>query len=377
MRVLHVTPVRDPRDPLLTGLLEQVRAEQAAADDHGLDWHARIFTRGQLPPALEPLRASSDTSEPSAGSVLRRALDRRAHLTALYRWLAAVQSEYDVILLRHLQYDTHRPAAARRIRVPLLSVHHTLEVPEIQLTPGLGGRLREIAERTIGVRAIRAGDGIVGVTSEITEYERRRAGVDLPTFVLPNGIDPHTVELLEDHRGQVPELLFVASTFAPWQGIDLLVDAVAKSSDAFVLHLVGTVPDGALPLGPLDPRVRLHGPRSRAEINQIASSAWVGLTALALERKQMTEACSLKVREYLASGLPTYAGHRDVFAAGDFYFRKGPVSMDAILSYAHEMRGRTREDVRSASLPSITKATILSEVIAQLAQTYRAESTRD
>lgn len=51
--------------------------------------------------------------------------------------------------------------------------------------------------------------------------------------------------------------------------------------------------------------------------------------------------------------------------------------MDAILSYAHEMRGRTREDVRSASLPSITKATILSEVIAQLAQTYRAESTRD
>ncbi len=371
-----MTPVRDPEDPLLTGLLEQVRAEQAAADDHDLDWHARIFTRGHLPPALEPLRASQDAAAPRGGSLLRRALDRQAHLTALYGWLVAIQDEYDVVLLRHLQYDTHRPAAARKMHVPLLSVHHTLEVPEIQLSPGLGGRLREVAERTVGVRAIRAGDGIVGVTAEITEYERRRAGVDLPTFVLPNGIDPHTVDLLDDDRNEVPELLFVASTFAPWQGIDLLVDAVQRSTDDFVLHLVGTVPDDALPPGPLDPRVRLHGPRSRAEINQIASAAWVGLSAFALERKQMAEACSLKVREYLASGLPTYAGHRDVFPPSEFFFRKGPVSMDAILSYAYEMRGRSREEVRRASLPSITKATILSTISAQLAQTFQADATQ-
>ncbi|KRA37437.1 hypothetical protein ASD81_01530 [Nocardioides sp. Root614] len=372
-----MTPVRDPANPLLTGLLEQVRAEQAAADDHGLTWDARIFTRGNLPPTLDPLRASSDSAEPRSGPVLRRALDRQSHLTALYRWLVDIQDDYDVILLRHLQYDTHRPSAARKLRVPFLSVHHTLEVPEIRLSGGISGRMREIAERSIGVRAIRAGDGIVGVTSEITEYEQRRARTDLPTFVLPNGIDPHGVELLDDRRGEVPELLFVASTFAPWQGVDLLMDAVRDSSEAFVLHLVGTIPDGALPPGPLDPRVRLHGHRSRSEINDIAATAWLGLSAFALERKQMTEACSLKVREYLASGLPTYAGHRDVFPPSEFFFRTGPVSMNAILSYAHEMRRQSREDVRRASLPHVAKATILTTVSAQLARAYGTGTAQD
>ena len=77
----------------------------------------------------------------------------------------------------------------------------------------------------------------------------------------------------------------------------------------------------------------------------------------------MTEACSLKVRDYLRAGLPVYAGHRDSALPPDFeYFRQGPAQWSAILAYARCMRSVPRSTIAVAARPLIDKKVLLERL---------------
>jgi hypothetical protein len=57
--------------------------------------------------------------------------------------------------------------------------------------------------------------------------------------------------------------------------------------------------------------VNAHGYLSRADYEPLLANADVALGTLALRRNTMTEACPLKLREYLAYGIPTIIAYRD------------------------------------------------------------------
>jgi len=59
------------------------------------------------------------------------------------------------------------------------------------------------------------------------------------------------------------------------------------------------------------PNVKWHGPLDRTDVLRILEEADVGVGTLALHRNSMTEACPLKLREYLAVGRPVFYGHMD------------------------------------------------------------------
>jgi hypothetical protein len=54
-----------------------------------------------------------------------------------------------------------------------------------------------------------------------------------------------------------------------------------------------------------------HGVLPRKKYEAIVAAADVGIGPLAMHRKNLSEASSLKVREYLAYGIPTIIGCRD------------------------------------------------------------------
>ncbi len=60
--------------------------------------------------------------------------------------------------------------------------------------------------------------------------------------------------------------------------------------------------------------IEWHGPLGRAEALGILANADVGVGPLAMHRKALSEASSLKVRECLAVGLPVLYAGRDVDA---------------------------------------------------------------
>jgi glycosyltransferase involved in cell wall biosynthesis len=206
----------------------------------------------------------------------------------------------------------------------------------------------------------------VALTPEILHYERERCrNPQKPGFVYPNGI-VFSNGVCSDERGEVTEMLFVASHFAAWHGLDLLIDAAQASTEKFLVHIVGDVceEDRLRLIG--DPRFVVHGKMTHEEIAAIAGRCWVGLSSLALFRKKMEEACTIKVREYLMMGLPVYAGYRDVFLGSFPYYRQGSADFAEIILFGHQMRLVGRGEVVALSRRHIDKCALLAKLYAWL-----------
>lgn len=107
----------------------------------------------------------------------------------------------------------------------------------------------------------------------------------------------------------------------------------------------------------------------RHQIKEIAAGCDLGLTSFALFRKGMTQACTLKTREYLAMGLPVCSGHEDpAFPPSFHYYIHDPdLSGDRLLETAKEFRRTKRETVRQAATPFIDKFGIMEKLVNALA----------
>lgn len=359
VKILHAAALLRP--PL--GVLNQMAWEQEAASILGAAWHARMYCpTGSAPdsdiayyaPSVQIGGRASHVSRLHAWVRLRR---------NYYRWLFQIQSEYDALLLRYYVHDPFQLSFVGRAEKPVYFVHHTLEEPELASAGGLIGAGRAWAESLLGGRTIQKARGLICVTSEIARYEIERLhGVSASTYIYSNGIT-YSGKIAADKRGGVPQILFVASEFAAWHGLDRLLESVSRFRGRFLLHLVGFVGADDRAVAKQDSRIVLHDRLSHDGISQLAESCDVGLSSFALDRKRMTEACTLKVREYLMLGLPVYAGHRDVFPEDFTYYRHGPAEIEAIIGFAQELRTVSREAVSEAARPHIDKQALLGNLL--------------
>jgi len=341
------------------GQIAQMSWEQMAAQSLSIPWETRFFCpRGSMP-ELNISHFSTTVGMENRRSLLAKARAWPRFRHEYYDWLLSVQHEYDALLIRYNFHDPVQLQFLRTVRKPVYLVHHTLEVPELFSSHTLLGTLRGVADAMMAPRTLRAAYGVVGVTSEIADYEVNRSrGAVVSSFVYPNGIE-YDGPLAIDQRQGVPQLLFVAGIFAAWHGLDILLASLRRCDSDLVLHLVGQVGPAERELALSDPRVRLHGHIPRDAIASIAASCDVGISSLMLERNSMRQACTLKVREYLKLGLPVYAGYEDVFPENFPYYRNGPCDIEAMLSFASAMRTVRRQVVADAARPFIEKSVLL------------------
>lgn len=278
---------------------------------------------------------------------------------AFHSWLAARESEFDVILLRYSVHDQGQARFVQRSRAFTGLIHHAFEVEELRGFDGVMGRVRAGLESRIGPGSIRGADVIIGVTDEIAQHEVSRVdGLRKPLLVYPNG-GPDTVEPVADGRLATPHLLCASSYFSPWQGVDLLLDSLSACPRDFVLHLAGELSARDSAAAEADARVILHGSLTPAQMRDLAAYCWAGISSLAIERQGFRTACPLKVREYLSMGLPVVGNHDEVLPADfPFYVTGGP-GISSILDVADRWRSIPRSVVAEASLPLISKKAIV------------------
>lgn len=359
MRFLHAAALLRPP----SGIINQMRWEHEAANELGIDWSVKLYCpQGWIEPE-EFIEASPKVKagDPAKG----KPTDWFRFRYGYYQWLMSQEDNYDAFVLRYYVHDPFQLLFARRCSKPVYFVHHTLEVPELRLPGTWLAKMRARLDDLIAVPTLRAAAGVIGVTQEIVDYEVARAGIsNAKTFVYPNGIK-FNEEPVADRRGQIPELLFVAGRFAPWHGLDLLLDSIEKSDAEFKLHLVGNVHEPDLRRAKKDSRIVVHGRLPSTEIRRIAETCWIGLSSFGLHRKNMKEACTLKVREYLMMGLPVYAGHRDVIEGENEFVFSGLADINHILRIALS-RNYTRQAVVEASSNSISKLMLLSRLMKKL-----------
>lgn len=359
MKILHSAALLSPPP----GILNQMRDELMAAKTLSVPWNVVMFMPAD---ASEGVIQASKWVRFRHTSILPRMLAWLLLRIEYHLWLLAQSGLYDAFVLRYYVHDPFQLLFLLLSRRPVFLVHHTLEVPELMMQGGMLSNLRGRLERLLGGLAIRHCAGTIGVTREIIDHEIMRAGPVQRTGVLyPNGIYSGT-DVLQDQRREVPELIFVAGFFASWHGLDILLRACADSHEEFIIHVIGELQSEDLRLAQLDSRIVLHGKLSQAQIKTLSARCWLGLSSFALERKSMHEACTLKVREYLSSGLAVYAGHVDVFPHDAKFFRYGGVDMSTILAYAHETKPLARQEVAAMAAPYIDKMVLLDKLYADI-----------
>lgn len=313
-------------------------------------------------------------------------LFRALGLRNIYAWyfMFRARHTYDVILQRHMTFDPFILAFGWLIPCRV-TVHHGKAIEELPLIkPGWRGRLAAAVERRMGWINTRQVLGLLGVTADIAAYEAAAHHAECPQGVYPNGILVDEVPVLIDRRGAGIEVGFVCGKFTAWHGLDRLMEAVEAERElaaevGLKVHLIGQLDD--------EQRVAVdainrhgvvfvvHGRLSEASYFQILETCDLGLGSLALDRQNMREGSTLKVREYLAVGLPVYSGQPDTALPEGFaYYRHGAAEVRAILDFARTMKAETREAVRTASRSYIEKRALMQNVCTWLARVVPAEA---
>ena len=367
-RVLHAALV--PR--ISQGIATQLLLEKQATRELGITWETALFSpRSDLEPFPEQLNMGPSSLEQVAGASMRRRVLTNLRLRrAFYSWLADVESGFDVILLRYSVHDRMQARFIRHSRAFIGLIHHAFEVEELRTIDGMVGKVRAGLEAGIGSRSIRHADLIVGVTQEIADHEVSR--VDDPrkaTLVYPNGGSDSATPVV-DRRSETPHLLFAASYFSPWQGLDLLLSSLGPCDREFVLHLVGELSARDADVAAGDSRVIMHGSLTPVEMRDLAEVCWIGISSLAIERQGFLTACPLKVRDYLSMGLPAVGNHQEVLPKDfPFYVVRGP-RISSILEVADEWRAVSRADVAEYSHPYISKKLIVRSFYDDLSRVW-------
>lgn len=146
-------------------------------------------------------------------------------------------------------------------------------------------------------------NGAVAVTNELTN------GFENKVVVIPNSINVDNFPYRKsDKQPKLPSVFFIGSPGYSWHGVDTLCNLASKTIGRLEFHIVGLE---AAEVSDAPENVRFYGYLQMEEYVKIARNCAVGMGTLALHRKNLSEACPLKVREYLSAGLPVILPYKE------------------------------------------------------------------
>jgi glycosyltransferase involved in cell wall biosynthesis len=279
-----------------SGVGRKVAEQIAAWLRAGVDARAFVLASHGGWSSEAPIRVMSEWRMPTGG--IRRWAQRER---ALHR-LAADVSAFapDLVYMRYAPYS---PSIARVMRrLPTVIEVNSDDVEEY----GHGNHALAAFNTATRGRVFRASAGIVYPSHELAS-RARFARYERPHVVIANGIDLSRFERRPPPTNARPRAVFSVSQAAPWHGLDKVLRLAERLPDLDI-DVVGSVTSGGA-VAP--PNVRFRGFLSGLAYDEVLAGADVGIGTLALHRKGMNEASPLKVREYLAAGLPTVVGYRD------------------------------------------------------------------
>ena len=301
-------------------------------------------------------------------------------LRNLYGWLVALRlsKSYDRVLMRHMTFDPFAfifaPLISNRV-----SVHHAKEIEELKIIKReWRGKFASFIECYCGKVAVRNTQTILGVTKEIAEYERELHCPSKNTGVYPNGIEVNAHKLLPDLRiSNEVHAAFICGTFSSWHGLDRLIQAIEKKSterDGFpvYIHLIGNLSKEQINEIGANQRLReiflVYGVMSPDDYRLILEKCDYGIGSLAMDRQNLTEGSTLKVREMLALGLPVYSGHSDVALPSDAPWVKivNQVNLSDLREFGLSVKNIQRTTVREQSRRMIEKLEIMKKTVQTL-----------
>lgn len=356
MSILNITCVRE----LTNGQRKQLTFEYNACKKLNIDWNI--------------VALHTEKIEDSRFEVQIPKSFRKIFLRNLYAWFYMLkhQKKYDVIINRHMTFDPFVLIFGWFVK-NRFTLHHAKEVEELKLIRrGWKGKFASFVEKFTGFISLKQSKGAICVTKDISIYQKNRASVQ--TLLYPNGIDLSSIKVLEDKRiDDEINIAFMCGTFSPWHGLDLLLKSVLENKkfiqmNNIKIHLIGRVLEKELDIiNSSKLNIILYGLLPSEKYIKVLENCDIGLDSLALDRKNLVEAAALKVREYLAFGLPIYSAYKDTALPIDFnYYKVDEIDINKIVEFAKDMKQVSRQEVRESSEEYISKEVLLKNLYREL-----------
>lgn len=316
------------------GVLEKVGGQMRQWRAAGCD--TRLFIQGhRVPPSDD---AAARLLDGNVEVFLDDRIEGRSFFLGLRRRFEVVHSLVRRVLewgpdLVYFRFNTSYPALARLAeRRPMILELNTDDLREYRLNLSSPRYVYHRLARTSLLSRARGFVFAHGGIAKAPSYSRWRK----PLAVIANGIDLSAYSAHPVVPNARTRLVFMGSPGHAWHGLDKVL-LLARSCPDWDFDIIG-------PTAPEKPHAapsnaRFHGYLRRDEYDPILSKADIGLGTFALHRKGMNEDATLKVREYLAYGIPTIIGHRDTdFLNGTRYLLELPNTEDNIASNAGTIR---------------------------------------
>ncbi len=270
--------------------------------------------------------------------------------------------EYDRVLLRYPLFDPISMLTLRH-RDRIILEHHTKEVPELKLI----GDFRWITELVFGGFWIRGFCALTAVTPEILNYERNRSGFRKAVEIFTNSVNIDEYAFVNNEickEGGLIRAIMVASTFNEWHGLSKVLEDFQEgnTNKLMELHIVGRV-DGQWESALKKIKgVIYHGVLSPENLVKLYGSMDVGIGSMNMGLF-LSQGATLKVREYLAVGLPVVIGHADpAFPDGfPYVLNVRMFKVKDVCEYLSSLQGVDKSTVREASRPYIDSRKLIQK----------------
>lgn len=309
---------------------------------------------------------------------LHKIFARVRFIRAFFRIRPVFQTAYNKIrqfnpdIIIHRYDTTYIPAAFNPKKVKpnviFISEHHGKESEELRLN---FSRQLRLPFHIIKTRKLFKNiDAVIGVTSEIAKYEVENSKREIPYFVFTNGIDveKYPVKKYLEFKGNVLKMIFIGATTTKWQGMDRLLIGMEnyKRNIKLELHIVGSVTKNIMGLVKslnLEKNVVFHGLKYGMELDEIFENVHVAVGTLGIHRKGLKFGSPLKIREYMARGIPFVISYIDEDIEDEFpLFLKvpsddSPVNMNDVIKFA-----KTIYEKYGVSIPSIMRDCALKKM---------------
>lgn len=152
--------------------------------------------------------------------------------------------------------------------------------------------------------------GEICITDEICKIESK---YNLkPSIFIGNGIDEEQIKFIPKiDENEFINIVLIGSPNIPWHGIDRLIKSYgeAPNREKIMLHIIGYDDNYEI----RNSNIKFYGfIEEQEKIDRIFSMADIGIGSLAFYYNKINQAAPLKIRHYLAKGLPVIISHDDV-----------------------------------------------------------------
>ncbi|GAB5539896.1 MAG: hypothetical protein Salg2KO_19990 [Salibacteraceae bacterium] len=162
--------------------------------------------------------------------------------------------------------------------------------------------------------------GVIAVTHELAQLASKNGVPSERIHVFSNGIETGKVGVKDFPDTSILKGVFIAGTKSAWNGIDRLQKSLEGYRGKVTLNIDVIGIEGEAQHLNNGCSIEYHKALSSDELAQRLGEYHFGLSTLALFRKNMREASALKVRSYLAAGLPIVLAYDDTDIQSDYPF---------------------------------------------------------